>query len=130
MAQDSKKQRRLRRQRRQISLFGMNLTLGKRLTQMEQTLKLFAQQEGQTRMLLLGLLAQHGGELKLTKGTLDSVVQNIKGLNWETSPNPADANELVVRLVETEAAESSEQSEPSEEEQTDERTDTDPATAE
>lgn len=49
--------------------------------------------------LLLALLAQAGGELTVTAGTLEQVGQNLQDLSYVMVPGK-ESNEFIVRMVE------------------------------
>lgn len=55
-----------------------------------------------THLTLLMVLAQSGGELTVTQGTMQQTVEQIKTLNWQSGPG-VTPNEFVVRLVVNEA---------------------------
>ena len=82
----SRNERRKRRQRRTISL----------LTRQSNRLQ---EQFQKTHFTLLGVLAQSGGEVTVTKGTLQQVLDRLKFLNWQTIAGKEE-NEYVVRVIE------------------------------
>ena len=85
MAQDSRNLRKKRRIRRNMSLLTRsNIQLDAEL--------------GKTYTLLLAVLAQNGGEITVTKSTMQQVIEHIKELSWQTSSG-ANENEFVVRMV-------------------------------
>jgi hypothetical protein len=85
MAQkDSPLKRRMRRLKRENTL-------------LHRVARANAQQFAQSRMFLLGVLAQNGGEVRVTAGTLKQVVAN-PNLSVEASRNAEDT-ELTIRLV-------------------------------
>src|SRR6266851_375434 len=56
----------------------------------------------QTMVALLGVLAQKGGEVEVTKGTLDQVIEKLSRLGWKTEPKPGDEHTVRVMLTEQE----------------------------
>ena len=83
MSSASRNERRKRRQRRSISL----------LTRQSSQLRVQLQT---THIALLGVLAQLGGEVTVTKGTLAQVTRQM---SWQTVPG-ANAQEFIVRVIE------------------------------
>lgn len=57
---------------------------------------------------LLMVLAQKGGEVTVTQGTMQQTIQNLQRLSWRADPSPTDVNEFVVRLIEEEQPASTE----------------------
>ena len=47
---------------------------------------------------LLSVLAQQGGEVTVTLGTFQQVIQDVQKLNWVNAPG-ANGGEFIVRLV-------------------------------
>lgn len=85
MAQASKRQRQMRRLKRRISLSNRHSKIiGSKLTEANH--------------LLLGVLAQSGGEVTVTTGTLEQIVKDFAHMAWVVEKGRAD-NELVVKLV-------------------------------
>lgn len=62
-----------------------------------------------THLTLLMILAQRGGEVVVTQGTMQQTIQGIQGLNWQTFPGD-NPNEFVVRLLVKEPGDSVEPS--------------------
>src|SRR2546426_2046167 len=52
---------------------------------------------------LLSVLAQQGGEVTVTLGTFQQVIQDVQKLNWVNAPG-ANGGEFIVRLVSEEVA--------------------------
>lgn len=52
-------------------------------------------------LVTLALLAQKGGEMIVTQGTLDQVTAKLQELDYEVVPNPATQGEFIVRLLES-----------------------------
>lgn len=52
-------------------------------------------------LVLLTVLAQKGGEVTITQGTIDQVSENFRRLGFSVQPSPDHAGEFVVRMVET-----------------------------
>src|SRR6266851_4932997 len=89
MARDSRSVRRKRRLRRNVSLMTRAL---------EQSQAGF--QKAVTGLLFV--LAQSGGEVSITKGTMEQVVAKIQTLGWWIDKG-ANENEFIVRLIDQDA---------------------------
>ena len=99
MAQTSPKKKRLRRLKRQVSL-------GQRLVQAigqveyyQQQIRTLSAAGHASKVILLGILGQHGGELEVTKGTLQQLLESKTPMDWTTEDKPGDPLTLIVRLV-------------------------------
>ncbi len=94
MAQDSRSIRRKRRIRRNVS------TLARRLGTQHTTIEQLQSELGRAQMTLLMVLAQKGGEVTISKGTLDQVTAGIQTMGWQVVPGTVPS-EFIVRLVTT-----------------------------
>ena len=66
----------------------------------------FAVKEGaRVFAALLAVLAQHGGEITVTQGTIDQVGQNFSALGYVIVPSPMTKGEFLVRLTEGQVVE-------------------------
>ncbi len=81
----SRNERKKRRQKRTSSL-------------LKRVLKQTEFQRQQAMILLLAVLAQHGGEFTIVKGTIAQVMTDFQYLGFE-SVKGATENEVVVRMV-------------------------------
>lgn len=90
MATASRNEKRKRRLRRNVSIYRRAL---------EQT----ETQRQSIIVTLLAVLAQKGGEITITKGTINQVIENIKSLGFSTTPGATDG-EYVVRMTTKEDA--------------------------
>ena len=61
------------------------------------------QQRQQTMMTLLSVLAQAGGEITITKGTIQQVIEQYAQLAFSTGPGTVEG-EFVVKMVTRDAA--------------------------
>lgn len=95
----SKRKRRERRLRRQIGLLHQLSHSKHQLQQLKQIVDNLQTQSSAPKLMLLGLLAQHGGELEVTKGTLAQITEGGVPLNWVAEDKVDDPLTLVVRLV-------------------------------
>lgn len=86
MAKASRNLRKQRRQKRQLSIMAHAAT-----HQHSELLK--------TQMMLLAVLAQKGGEVIVTTGTMQQVLENYRGMGWTLVPG-AQPNERIVRMTE------------------------------
>ena len=94
MPSASRNANRKRRQRRNITL----LTRGLRAEALDKTKALIH---------LMSVLAQKGGEVTVTKGTIDQVIHDLKKLSYSVDKGEAE-NEFIFRLqVATEMPEAS-----------------------
>lgn len=84
MLSASRNANRKRRQRRNITL----LTRGLRAEALDKTKALIH---------LMSVLAQKGGEVTVTKGTIDQVIHDLKKLSYSVDKSEAD-NEFIFRL--------------------------------
>jgi hypothetical protein len=50
-------------------------------------------------LILLAVLAQHGGDVTVTQGTIDQVTSRLDTLRWEIVPGKVK-NEFTVRMIE------------------------------
>lgn len=73
------------------------ITLQKRL------ITKLAEDYRRTMIALLGILAQGGGEVRVTMGTIQQVEENLRGLGWKVTPSQTDRNEVIMTLVTVEA---------------------------
>lgn len=105
MAQDSKNKRRLRRLKRQISLHERILLQQARIEQLERGLRQSVDGGQFAKVVLLAVLAQKGGEVEVTQGTMQQVTENLATLSWVTQPNEKDPGAFLVKLVEGQAQE-------------------------
>jgi len=85
MAQASKRLRRERRVRRQLSLYHQRDHAVQRAQAAQQQLEAFNLESYQTRVALYAVLAQHGGSMTITEGTLKQVIENIRNLSVENT---------------------------------------------
>lgn len=51
-----------------------------------------------THQMLLMVLGQSGGEVTVTQGTMQQILQQAQRVNWQTAPG-ANEHEFIVRLV-------------------------------
>lgn len=86
MAKASRNLRKQRRQKRQLSIMAHAAT-----HQHSELLK--------TQMMLLAVLAQKGGEVIVTTGTMQQVLKNYRGMGWTLVPG-VEPNERIVRMTE------------------------------
>lgn len=59
----------------------------------------------QAVLTLLAVLAQQGGEVTVTQGTIDQCAKNLNDLDFVIVPSPTAPREYIVRLVEGHDAE-------------------------
>ena len=95
----SKRKRRERRQRRQITLFTQLIETQRQLHALQQIVKSLQAEGAAPKLMLLGVLAQAGGALEVTKGTLAQITDRGVPLDWTAEDKPNDPTTLVVRLV-------------------------------
>lgn len=82
---------------------------------LSRSLRNLQQQFGQTQTMLLAVLAQSGGEVTITTGTLNQVLPKLATLGWQVMTNPLVPGEslvpgeFVVRLVSSGATDAEEQ---------------------
>lgn len=100
MAHASPRKRRERRLKRQMTLLERQFTLAQRIEMLERSLAQAQQQGSSAVLLLLAILAQKGGDIEITTGTLDQVKANIANLGWNVRPNPNDKTACLVSLTE------------------------------
>ena len=83
--------------------------LRRNVTQLTRLLKAKTQGQFNTTLALMAVLAQQGGEVAVTTGTTQQVVEGIvKGqIKWTTMPGAAE-NEQIFRLVYDEVQEATE----------------------
>lgn len=87
MAQLSKAKKRTARLKRSNSLLRTNL---------KQTFRAY----GRDRAILLAVLGQAGGRMMVTKGTIEQVTANMRGLDYAVEPSTIEG-EFVVSLLTT-----------------------------
>ena len=106
MAQASKRLKRERRERRKITINKLfpvlqrNFGLEARVRELEAFVKQANSGAAAARVLVMGLLAQAGGKLEVTAGTLQQAQQNAPNLGWTVKPKEEDTLTYVVTLVE------------------------------
>ena len=106
MAQASKRLKRERRERRKITINKLfpvlqrNFGLEARVRELEAFVKQANSGAAAARVLVMGLLAQAGGKLEVTAGTLQQAHQNAPNLGWTVKPKEGDDQTYVVTLVE------------------------------
>ena len=106
MAQASKRLKRERRERRKITINKLfpvlqrNFGLEARVRELEAFVKQANSGAAAARVLVMGLLAQAGGKLEVTAGTLQQAQQNAPNLGWTVKPKEGDDQTYVVTLVE------------------------------
>lgn len=100
MAQTSKRKQQLRRLKRQLSLHERILRQQNQIDRLAGMVRQTQDGAQQARVLLLAALAQKGGEIEVTAGTMQQVVENLAQLNFKTVPNEKDPGAFYLRLVE------------------------------
>lgn len=106
MAQSSKRVKRERRERRKQTLLKVapvlqnNWQLRQELARLQDFVQRASQEALIARNLLLGVIAQQGGNIEVTKGTLDQVRANLQTLSWKVEPKKDDATTFVITMVE------------------------------
>lgn len=98
MGQPSRKERRNNIRARELRL--QKLELRQQAVQMAHEWKGLNDRLQSTMVALLTVLAQKGGEIEVTKGTLDQVLENLPRLGWKTEPKPGEEEVLRVLLHE------------------------------
>lgn len=68
------------------------------LSMANRSLKQLQQAYYNTQLTLLMVLAQNGGEIAVTQGTMQQVIPNIKNITWQNFPGAND-KEFIVRLL-------------------------------
>ena len=101
MAQLNKAKRRLARQKRELSLYRQREALRSENDAMRGWLKQTGAKAQYSTLTLMAILAQKGGEIEITKGTYQQVIENAQRLSWAIEPRDEAENTLIVRLVET-----------------------------
>lgn len=104
MARDSKNKIKMRRMKRQLSLHHRVLLQQARIEQLEQGIRQTVDRGQFAKVVLLAVLAQKGGEVEVTQGTMQQVTDNLATLSWVTQPNEKDPGAFFVRLVEGQPA--------------------------
>ena len=112
----SKKRIRLRRQRRlkrRASIAERKLTqteqlMNNALAYADQLVSSHIHQKFVVQTTLLAVLAQQGGEVEITKGTLEQA-RDDKSLDWEFGVKSGEPDVLVVKLLQGQSGDSSEQ---------------------
>ncbi len=102
MAQASRRVRRERRVRRQATLA-------------KQTTKKVITDYQRTYLTLLYVLAQRGGSVTVSHGTMLEIMKKAPTMRWQARDNPEQAGEVIVEIVEMTSAvvdESAEETEP------------------
>ena len=66
---------------------------------LKRQLRGLSQEAHKSYVFLMAILAQHGGEVTITKGTLVQSQENVTKLGYQVAPDPADDTNLIVRLV-------------------------------
>jgi hypothetical protein len=100
MAQASKNRRKMRRLKRSLSLYeqrdrAVNLQQG-----LQQQLQMAQAESYAVRVGLYTILAQKGGEVEVTIGTMKQVLENMRNLSINQEPKKDDEQTLIIRLVE------------------------------
>lgn len=74
---------------------------GKRVSNRQRRRLQLAAEEQSTKvqLILIAVLAQKGGEVIVTQGTIDNCLAAKTDLNWEVKPSPTTPGEFVVRLL-------------------------------
>ena len=113
MAQNSKRLRQQRRLKQRASIAERKSTqteqlLKSALDYAEQVLNNVVQQKFVVQTTLLAVLAQQGGEVEITKGTLEQA-RDDKSLDWEFGVKSGEPDVLVVKLLQGRNSDSGEQ---------------------
>jgi len=100
MAQASKTKRRDRRLKRQVTLLGRLFNEEQKFAMLQQRLQ--QEQAGAffAKTLLCTILAQKGGDVEVTQGTFQQVLQNVQNLGFKTEQSKTDPNAMRVILTE------------------------------
>src|SRR5438270_11569801 len=104
MAQDSKRKKRERRERRQrtiqrlFPILQRNVELERQNRGIRELAQHTQQQHGMAVITLLTVLAQKGGEIEVTKGTLQQVQDDLSKLTFSVDQSETDTNVLIVRM--------------------------------
>lgn len=73
--------------------------LKRTVTQLQRAFQQLNAQFGQTQTMLLAVLAQHGGDITVTAGTIQQILPKLSVLGWQTVASAETPGEFVVRLV-------------------------------
>lgn len=104
MAQPSRKEKRVRNAYREVNLQRRELR--------QQALAMASEWKGlndrfqSTIVALLSILAQKGGDVVVTQGTIDQVVANLPRLGWKTEPVAGEEGSFTIMMTEQPAPES------------------------
>ncbi len=92
MASASRNERRKRRVKRSNSLLKRALKAYEKAFQLENA------QKQNVILMMAAVLAQNGGEITITQGTLNQVIENVATLGFQMEPSAVDG-EFLVKLV-------------------------------
>lgn len=109
MAHDSKKKRRDRRNTRQVTLYFQVRALESQAVQLKQAVNYFRQQHAIAKAALATVLAHHGREMVVTKGTLQHVIESLERLHIVTTAVEGRDTDIKLSLVEDEEKSSEQQ---------------------
>ena len=98
MAQRSKKERKLSLRARELSVRERELKL--QAAEMYKEFQRLQYQLRQTTITLLAVLGQKGGEVEITKGTIQQVEEGLQTMGFGINPKEGDEQTFVVRLLE------------------------------